>query len=207
MITKKEYDERMQGSRQFKLFGLQPVWRPGERDVEGFCTDEVVRQFHDPRVEEDGGCRVTWMMNAWSYALENSGHRPSIADIIKLGMHVEPQVNRDGYRQQHIWIGGDRVDWEHIPSYVARLVNQDVSREPRRRGPHANDYRAVQQWPELVEELMLDIKTVDDWYLAYEAVHPFSDGNGRSGKVLYNWLLGTLEDPVLVEDHFGHGNP
>lgn len=36
---------------------------------------------------------------------------------------------------------------------------------------------------------------------------PFADGNGRTGKILHNWLLGTLNDPVLVTDYFGGGNP
>jgi fido (protein-threonine AMPylation protein) len=51
------------------------------------------------------------------------------------------------------------------------------------------------------------VDTVDEWYLAFEWIHPFRDGNGRTGKVLHNWLNGTLDDPVLVSDYFGAGNP
>ena len=57
------------------------------------------------------------------------------------------------------------------------------------------------------ERDVLRIRTADDWYLAYEWIHPFCDGNGRTGKILHNWLLGTLDAPVLVPDYFGMGNP
>ena len=49
--------------------------------------------------------------------------------------------------------------------------------------------------------------TADEFYLEFEMIHPFGDGNGRTGKVLHNWLLGTLDKPVLVTDYFGGGNP
>jgi Fic family protein len=35
------------------------------------------------------------------------------------------------------------------------------------------------------------VETVTDWYAAYEWIHPFLDGNGRTGKVFFSWLLGT----------------
>lgn len=45
------------------------------------------------------------------------------------------------------------------------------------------------------------------WLRVNPSIHPFYDGNGRTGKILHNWLLGTLDDPVLVYDYFGGGNP
>lgn len=41
------------------------------------------------------------------------------------------------------------------------------------------------------------------WYREYEHIHPFRDGNGRTGKVLYNLLGGTLLTPQWPPDYFG----
>jgi hypothetical protein len=33
-------------------------------------------------------------------------------------------------------------------------------------------------------------------FRAYEDIHPFADGNRRTGSILYNWLCGSLPEPI-----------
>jgi hypothetical protein len=217
------YLHQMRSCRPFNYFGITPVWRPGEGDIEGFIHDEVVRQFHDPRVEWDGGQRVKWMQAAWAYAMGQSqdGRLPDMDDILKLGHYIEPSINSTvGFRTMDVYIGGMKGA---PPRLLSQLMNIVVLRLPGikrteqgREGVYPEEFRTLWQWMldggekgivDAFAQLAESAVTADDWYLLYEAVHPFGDGNGRSGKVLHNWLLGTLAEPVLVRDYFGGGNP
>lgn len=211
METQEEYTKRMRGVRPFKFFGITPQWRPGEKDVEGFCHDEVVRQFHDTRVWDDGGKRVEYMLDAWRYAEDRARiDRPTLEDVLKLGAYIEPSYNAprtapDGeFRHENVYIG-DRMGV--YPVYLREAVDLLVSRVwDVEAGPGSADFvnkLHIESFQYQVDE----IETVDQWYLAFEWIHPFRDGNGRTGKVLHNWLSGTLDDPVLVPDYFGGGNP
>jgi fido (protein-threonine AMPylation protein) len=46
-----------------------------------------------------------------------------------------------------------------------------------------------------------------EWHMVFERIHPFADGNGRTGRVLYLWHCRQLDvTPVLwrAEDRQGH---
>ena len=46
-------------------------------------------------------------------------------------------------------------------------------------------------------------EAIGEWIRQFLVIHPFVDGNGRTALVLYNWLLGTLDDPQKYPDYFG----
>lgn len=146
-----------------------------------FIAAEVHRQGYLGGTDEHLE-RCCYMGSAWMKAMEWSGDMqcyPIPSQVEWLGRLVEPVTNQRGFREYGVTVG------DHIPPparEVPRLVAQLVDLG----------------WPEL---------TPDQWYLEFERIHPFADGNGRVGKILHNWLSGTLEDPVLVQDFFGGGKP
>lgn len=249
-MDRQVYLERMADSSQFRSFGIEPRWHPGEGDIDGFCHDEVVRQFHDTRIEDDGGIRVRYMRMAWDYALVQSGQGPpalgassrearppEMDDILKIGAYIEPSVNSTvGFRTMMVYIGRDtgappwalnqmmsvlaqqagkvRPEQELEGLAGARVIRNlwGNLRDPESRfgnitSSNSREGNAHKVMLTKFADIIAGLETADDWYLAFEAVHPFGDGNGRSGKTLHNWLLGTLNEPVLVADYFGGGNP
>jgi hypothetical protein len=216
MEDPEDYRKRMlRQCRQFSFFGIQPAWRPGEGDVEGFCHDEVVRQWHDPRDgnrAEGGMLRIEWMLDAWRYAEGVAGRHVVIAmgNVLDIGAMIEPDYNAGAaggeFRHENVYIG-DRMGV--YPPFLRETMEQLLKR--------AGDVVPGEASSGLVNEFSIEgvatgqfeelVHTVDEWYLGFEWIHPFRDGNGRTGKILHNWLNGTLDEPVLVQDYFGGGNP
>ena len=44
-------------------------------------------------------------------------------------------------------------------------------------------------------------------YLQFEEIHGFRDANGRTGKILFNWLKFSLDRPQMPPNFFGVANP
>lgn len=129
-------------------------------DIVRFCSIECELQMSGER-------SVTWMVNGWQYAQMDPKRRPTITDITRLGMLVEPEVNRNGFRQCGVRVGNAvKMEWDKVPRAIDMLVENGTDLTPA------------------------------DWFREYEEIHPFEDGNGRSGAILFNWLNGTLDAPV-----------
>ncbi len=124
------------------------------------------------------------MLNAWSYALEQSsaGNSPTLRIACELGKLIEPVKNKGGWRECQVRVGQRLCpDYREIYDRLERLFDQFDMQSP-----------AVEVYKE------------------FELIHPFVDGNGRTGKIILNWINGTLLAPVFPPaDLFGRpiGNP
>jgi len=120
--------------------------------------------------QRSGELSVSRMFSAWMLArLFTKTHpEPTVDMILSLAERIDPDANRNGFRKVPVRFMNGNVGarWNSIPEAMERLVK------------HGS----------LQEEPLL-------YYEAFQKIHPFEDGNGRLGAILFNWC--TLDSPIL----------
>ena len=132
-------------------------------------TIEIVRFCSvECKMQMSGEESVYWMVDGYEWAQENSQEPPIPEQIEWLGSLIEPYKNASGFR--------------HVPVYVSG--NEKLY--------HALIPEAINSLCQALENYTLE---PDEWFREYENIHPFVDGNGRTGAILFNWISGTLDNP------------
>lgn len=125
------------------------------------------------RLQMSGELSVAWMVDGMIYAQNMHDLKPTVTDVLNLGRLIEPNDNALGFRTCGVRIGYElKTDWENIPYQVVNLME------------------------------VCDRLTPNEFFFAYETIHPFGDGNGRTGAILFNWLNDTLYQPVWPDNCF-----
>lgn len=159
------------------------------RRIATFVAEEVRRQGDGPR-------DVGYMMDAWMDAIvqQRAGVGLTVGLIEGWARKIDPSANSYGMRTGPIWIGTkERTATGLIERmYLWAEAVKDEAFTP--------DFASDNPPP-------AGVTGSDLAYKAFEEIHPFYDGNGRTGKIIYNWLNGTLLDPVWPFNWWGVSNP
>lgn len=123
-----------------------------------------------------------------NFAVE-SNHIEGITGSEKRKIHVEALG---------VFLLSEAIGINELRIFVAKVqpgasYRPDSGDEVSVGGRHCLSYRVVQ--PALTKLLMRvnsDEKHPNTLHLDYEVIHPFSDGNGRSGRALWLWQMHKL---------------
>ena len=144
-----------------------------------YCAQECERQ-------NSGAMSVYRMVVAWDKACDYKNQGVGIEDdmLWELAAIIEPDKNAAGYRRVNVTARG---------GILTGSEPQLIERHMRELGDMLS---ACQATRETIEHL--GQKLTPQWfYERFETIHPFADGNGRTGKILYNYLLDRLHAPLL----------
>lgn len=119
--------------------------------------------------------RVAMLLNGYSYLSESD--RLDSTAVFNLAEVIEPS-NRGLLRRTPVTFqnGGSSASPDVIVSAFQSLMNNQ---------PDPNDF------------------DIDNWIQQFLWVHPFTDGNGRTAWVLWNWFRNTMDSPLTLPNFFG----
>jgi hypothetical protein len=128
--------------------------------------------------QKSGELSVGHLCDAWLYLSTQPDKRITSDTILTLGAFVEPVVNAKGFRTLPVhFTNGDVISASNIAYQVNNLCE------------YSNVLSPLQ------------------WYTEFEKIHPFLDGNGRVGSLMFNFLSDTLDEPVTPPDVFSNSSP
>lgn len=135
--------------------------------VKEWCREQCIMQHATTEQDFNG------MEMAWRYAISNCQAGPmEVRDITTMAEWIDPIANRNGEFRK-----GPAVFMDGGIAMSAHLIEENL-----RRMLNALDTN--------------DRITPEMFYRELMYIHPFKDGNGRMGALVYNWLSGTLASPV-----------
>ena len=130
------------------------------------------------RRQKSGELSVFWMINAYQRLAafhDSDAVKSSLtAELIEeLYTLVEPKINKRGFRVTNVILDGNVIGWQNILRQMDNLLTAQNELSPL------------------------------EFYREFEEIHAGSDGTGRVGSLLFNYLVGSLEVPVAPPDVFG----
>lgn len=142
-------------------------------NVKEWCREQCIRQ-HATTPRDFLG-----MEYAWGYAKTVEDNPVTIQNIKRIAEYVDSAANPGGRFRTGPAVfmdGGTAAPAQDIETRLVSLLSWLNDEDPFADRPST--------------------ATPEEFYRELMYIHPFKDGNGRVGALVYNWLNGTLDGPV-----------
>lgn len=110
----------------------------------------------------------------------------------------QPEINPDVIRETHHILMRNQKTL--LPEEVGQFRTQEI-----RIGGHLGEHFAfvpglIEEWCQKTNELVKNKSPLEwrDQHVSYEKIHPFIDGNGRTGRMFMNWHRLKIDLPILI---------
>jgi len=124
---------------------------------------------------------------SWNFLMmENTITASTILKAHKILMlHKNLRPDQRGYfRKEPVYIGGHEAKpWFVVPELIEQWCAQVNTM--------IETWRPSKNQAEIADE-------IEQQHIKFEAIHPFIDGNGRTGRLLLNWARVKCELPILI---------
>jgi Fic family protein len=157
---------------------------------------EVMQRLISPSPKQDNSTLVVNYFNATLWGLKMIDQGLSSRLIRGLQRHLLPHDADEGFRRQQVVIADGRGSVRYTPPIASAIP------------------RLIADWERLVNDGLI-VSLVDPLVIAaaahyqFEAIHPFSDGNGRTGRILMTLHLvhaGLIDTPSIHVSQFINAN-
>lgn len=140
-----------------------------EKEVEFLRESNAIEREYSAKALEDS-------IKAWQYALNGMKFSGNFGTEMILGVHRRLMTNLN-------------------PNIAGKIRNCEVSVGGQMGMKATKVHMALGEWCKLPFKTEADIKKL---HIKFEKIHPFEDGNGRTGRILMNWQRLRIGLPILV---------
>lgn len=150
-------------------------------------------------------------INPWWSRLHPRQRREIIEEFVIESFKIESLApTEEAYNAHDLFLGLPRITVFDLERLVATIAHGARLRTSPFLNVRVGTHVAPQGGPEIKEELeqiLMRANMIEDPYsthIAYETLHPFTDGNGRSGRALWAWQMLRTERASWLEMGFLH---
>lgn len=127
-------------------------------------------------------------IKSWKFAFQYRNNI-TLKYILSIHKHLMRRIRPDiagKFRTNDVWIGGEHKKY--------------TGREDLLIGLHkfVNSMSEVESLPKYSDDKKFREKITKEAHVMFEKIHPFSDGNGRTGRILYNIHRLKLGLPIHI---------
>lgn len=136
-----------------------------------------------------------------SNAIEQVYTEKAIEDSIQAWEWLDEECSQKSFSLMDILIV-HKIIMKNLEPFIAGKLRAELKVDVSVGGRQAKRYydvpNAIANWITDVKNVVWDEDTIQHFHIVFENIHPFADGNGRTGRLLYYWMRQEAGLPINI---------